>query len=202
MTLLMYRLAKNSITVVTDTLAASDIGDDTHQRKFWIPHHGKFIVAGMGSGNLIAPWIADVAESGFSSADEVARFTADTLPARWHNIQDAFGSERAKYATAYMFGFRNGKATRISCSARDGFHPKREGRHGLAARPLVPNHVINTSGALEPGSDDDEDLMAVATAVAHYDRTQPDAVPIGGEVIAARITSRGAHSITTLGILV
>lgn len=198
MTLLIYQLEKHTITVVTDTLASSETAPDSYVHKFRVAENGRYIVAGMGAGNLIAPWLTDVGEASFATMDEVTRFSAEVLPGRWAAVQDEFGAS-ANYATAYVFGFRNGKATRVSLSSRDGFNVERARPQRIAIRPALPPALLQQLAIYTDGTD--EDLMAIARHVTAYTREQPNGVPIGGEVIAARINSRGRRTVTPLGTL-
>lgn len=198
MTLLMYHLKRHTITVVTDTLASSTHGPDFTADKYRVPQHGRFIVAGMGLADVIEPWLDTVAASELRTMDEVVRLSEQLLPERWEVVVDGIGDESG-HTTAYVFGFRNGKATRVQLSSRDGFRPDRKRPPRIAVRPQPPMSVLET---LTPYSDGtNEDLLAIARAVTAHTRKYSDGVRIGGDAIAAQITSRGRCTITKLGTL-
>ncbi|WP_182261758.1 hypothetical protein [Rhodococcus sp. UFZ-B548] len=198
MTLLMYHLKRHTITVVTDTLASSAGGPDLTATKYRVPEHGRFIIAGTGLEDVIAPWLDMVAASGLKTVDEVVQFSERLLPERWTAVMDGIDDDPG-HTTAFVFGFRNGKSTRVQLSSRDGFLPDRKRPPRIAIRPPPPMSVLETLTPYEDGTDDD--LLAIARAVAAHTREHPDDVRIGGDAIAAQITSRGRRTIKKLGTL-
>lgn len=198
MTLLMYCLTEDQISVVTDTLLSSPAGHVSHERKFRIHNRGSFIVAGMGLADVVLPWMNEVVGSCSSLAD-IERSSRVSLSARWRDLRSRIGLDEEIYATAYAFGFQEGISTRLQFSSRDGFVPAYEQRQGIAVRPQVPTHVMSGSG--KPRSDEDEDLLAMAVDVTTFDRRQGGAVTIGGTALVARIDQSGGQVAYALGQL-
>lgn len=160
MTLIIYRLNGDELTVIVDSLASGQgVVADAEVRKHWINAKDRFLVTGMGAADLIVPWLDRVENRRYSSLEDVAAGSTHLLE-QWQMYSPAMNSG---YATLFGFGFMDGISMRLEMSSRNGFAPSWSARVGLAV-PRVEQAVLASTPA-DLTSDDDADYFAIASHV-------------------------------------
>lgn len=198
MTLLISMLDDDEIAVVMGTFG-TNAPHGAHFTKCWSPPGGKFIVAGTGTAQIVAPWLAAIADNPDRSVSVVIAEAERMLPELWRHLSSEVGEDQLRPTTAWMYYFDPySRANRIEVSSRSNFTRQSETRTGTLVIPQVPVGQFSNFGGTDP------EFLRMARHVADYCSKQPaqvDNVAVRGQAVIIRLPMRGGAVTNRLGHL-
>jgi hypothetical protein len=189
----MFTSTPEGVLVITDTLATTMDGADSHTvTKCFVVPHLELVIAGTGLANLAAAWRGKVCDEMLCrDIDMLAPLATAALTQLWQDLQNEHELPSSMSSTIYHFGrSTSGDYAGYAFRSTDGFAAERLG-YGFGVKPPPVGNFASPESI--------EEMVALAERIREEQRQMPlgERIYIGAQLVMTNLYD-GAISQATI----